>query len=82
MNKKQPVWSREFWRATAIRCARTFITTILGVWTGGQLVTEIDWKATLLSAASATAYIFVLCLAYGLPEIEDIDPEEVINDDN
>lgn len=75
MNKKHPVWSRAFWKATAIRCARTFITTILGVWTGGQLITDIDWKATLLSAVSATAYIFILCLSYGLPEVGDIDGE-------
>ena len=70
MNNKQPVWSREFWRATAIRCARTFITTILGIWTGGQLVTEIDWKTTLVYATSATLYIFLTCLSFGLPEVE------------
>lgn len=80
MNKKEPVWSREFWRATAIRCARTFVTTILGVWTGGQLITDIDWKATLLSAASATAYIFILCLSYGLPEVGDLDEAEAHHD--
>ena len=80
MNKKEPVWSREFWRATAIRCARTFITTILGVWTGGQLITDIDWKATLLSAVSATAYIFVLCLSYGLPEVGNLGEEEAHHD--
>ena len=80
MNNKQPVWSREFWRATAIRCARTFFTTILGVWTGGQLITDIDWKTTLLSAASATAYIFILCLSYGLPEVGELDEKEVQHD--
>lgn len=80
MNKK-PVWSKEFWKATAIRCARTFVTTILGVWTGGQLITDIDWKTTLLSAVSATAYIFILCLSYGLPEVGDFDGEGA-QDDN
>lgn len=75
MESKKPVWTKDFWRATAIRCARTFITTILGVWTGGQLITDIDWKATLLSAVSATAYIFILCLSYGLPECGELEEE-------
>lgn len=29
-------------KAAAIRTVRTFIQTILGVWTAGQLITEID----------------------------------------
>lgn len=82
MNNKQPVWSREFWRATAIRCARTFITTILGIWTGGQLVTEIDWKTTLVAAASATLYIFLTCLNFGLPEVPMRPEEKEVQDDN
>lgn len=82
MNKKQPVWSREFWRATAIRCARTFITTILGIWTGGQLVTEIDWKTTLVAAVSATLYIFLTCLNFGLPEVPMLPEEKEVQHDN
>lgn len=62
--------NKEFWKATGIRCARTFLTTILGVWTGGQLITEIDWKTTLVSAVSATVYIFITCLIAGLPEVK------------
>lgn len=57
-------------RATAIRCVRTFCTTILGVFTAGKLITEIDWKATLLAAFSATVYVLILCLVAGLPEVE------------
>ena len=62
--------AKEFWKATGIRCLRTFITTILGCWTGGQLVTEIDWKTTFISAASATIYIFLLCVLAGIPEVD------------
>lgn len=65
----------KFIKATAIRCARTFLTTILGVWTAGTLITEIDWRATLLSAVSTTVYIFIMCLVGGLPEIEEVDDE-------
>lgn len=73
-----------FWKATLVRCIRTFLTTILGVWTAGTLITDIDWKTTLLSAVSATVYIFIVCLIGGLPEVDnnsiylcdDFDEEE------
>ena len=58
-------------RATAIRCARTFLVTILGVWSGGTLITQVDWKTTLVSAFSATALIFLTCLYNGLPEVDE-----------
>lgn len=63
--------TKAFWKATLIRCIRTFLTTILGVWTVGTLVTDIDWKATLLSAFSTTLYIFIVCIVGGLPEVDD-----------
>ena len=76
--------NKEFWKATAVRLVRTFLTTILGVWTAGELITEINWKATLISAVSATIYIFILCVLAGLPEVAltetlyslDNDPNE------
>lgn len=69
------LYKREFWKATVIRLIRTFLTTILGVWTAGQLITDIDWGTTLLSAGSATVYIFILCLAQGLPEVKEDEDE-------
>ena len=62
--------TKEFWKALGIRCIRTFLTTILGVWTAGTLITDIDWKTTLLSAFSATVYIALLSLVSGLPEVQ------------
>lgn len=62
--------SKEFWRATAIRCIRTFLTTILGVWTAGMMITDVDWKTTIMGAVSATVYIFITCLVAGLPEVD------------
>lgn len=59
-----------FWKATGIRCLRTFLTTILGVWTADTLITDIDWKATLISAISTTVYIFIACVVGGLPEVK------------
>lgn len=63
--------NNEWVKSTAVRCARTFLSTILGVWTAGTVITEIDWKVTLLSATSATAYIFLTCLIGGLPEVKE-----------
>ncbi len=63
--------NNEFIKSTAVRCLRTFLTTILGVWTAGTLITDIDWRATLISALSATVYIFIVCLIGGLPEIKE-----------
>ena len=60
----------KFIKATLVRMVRTFFTTILGVWTAGTLITDIDWKATLLAAFSATVYIMILCIVAGLPEVE------------
>lgn len=60
---------KSFWKATAIRCARSFISVIMGVWTVDTLVTDIDWKATLLAAFSTTIYIFLACILAGLPEV-------------
>ena len=67
MNK---LFSKQFWVATGIRCLRTFLTTILGVWTAGELITAIDWHTTLISAVSATVYILIVCIVAGIPEVK------------
>lgn len=67
--------NNEFIKSTAVRCLRTFLTTILGVWTAGTLITDVDWRTTLISALSATVYIFIVCLIGGLPEIKEVDNE-------
>jgi len=74
----------EWIRATAIRCARTFFTTILGVFTADTLITEIDWPSALLAAFSATVYILILCIVAGLPEVDDtiIYKKQVYEDKN
>ena len=61
---------KTFWKATGVRLIRTFLSTILGVWTVGTLITDIDWRATLLSAFSTTVYILIVCIVGGLPEVK------------
>ena len=85
--------NKEFWKATGIRCLRSFISVVMGVWTAGTLITEVDWKTTLLAAFSTTVYIFLACILAGLPEVRladtlialDNDPyyeEEDVEDDD
>lgn len=71
LSKLERLRRNEWIRATAIRCARTFFTTILGVFTADTLITEIDWPSALLAAFSATVYILILCIVAGLPEVDD-----------
>ncbi len=80
--------TKKFWKALGIRCIRTFLTTILGVWTAGTLITDIDWKTTLLSAFSATVYIVLLSIVSGLPEVQleetlyDLDNDPLDDEDD
>lgn len=62
--------NKQFWKATGIRCLRSFLSVILGARTGNVLITEIDWKVTLIAAISATFWIFIACIIAGLPEVE------------
>ena len=65
------ITSPEFWKATLIRCLRTFLTTLVGFWTAGTLITEVDWKMAFMTSFSATVYILILCVIAGIPEVED-----------
>ena len=62
---------RTLFKAAAIRATKTFFQTILGVWTAGTLITEIDWKITLLAASSAAVYSIITSIVAGLPEVDD-----------
>lgn len=63
----------EFWKAAFIRALKTFIQTILGVWTAGQVITEIDWKVVFLAAISAAIYSLLTSILAGLPEVQLAD---------
>lgn len=63
---------KAFWEAAGIRALRTFIQVILAVWTAGQLITDVDWKFVLLSAASSAVYSLLTSILAGLPEVDAI----------
>lgn len=73
--------NKEFWKATGIRCLRSFLSVILGARTGDALITDIDWKVTLIAAVSATFWIFIACLLAGLPEVKLSDTLYAIDND-
>lgn len=61
---------KQFWKAACIRAVKTFLQTILGVWTAGQLIIDIDWKVVLLAASSAAIYSMLTSILAGLPEVD------------
>jgi len=73
--------NKEFWKATGIRCLRSFISVIMGGWTAGTLITEVDWKLTFLAAISTTVYIFLACVLAGLPEVKLADTLYALDND-
>ena len=81
--------NKQFWKAAGIRAIRTFLQVILAVWTAGQLITEVEWKFLLLSAASSAVYSLLTSLLAGLPEVAladtlydlDNDPDDEDEDD-
>lgn len=67
---KDVITSKYFWKATARRALKTFLQTILGVWTAGMVLTEIDWPVTLVAAFSAAVYSVLTSIYNGLPEVD------------
>ena len=65
------ITSAAFWKYTAIRCLRTFLTTLIGFWTAGSLITEVNWHLAIATAFSSTVYIFILCVIAGIPEVTE-----------
>lgn len=62
MNKKS------FWIAASRRALRTFLQSILAVWTAGTLITAVDWELVLVTAASASIYSLLTSVLAGIPE--------------
>ena len=63
-------------KAAIIRAIRTFFQTILGMWTAGMIITQVDWKTVLLASASAAVYSLLTSIVAGLPEVENGYPIE------
>lgn len=67
--------NKDFWKAAGIRAIRTMIQTILAVWTAGTVITDVDWKTTILATISAGIYSLLTSILAGLPESKRADIE-------
>lgn len=61
--------STDFLRSAIIRAVKTFFQTILGMWTAGAVITQMDWKTILLASVSASLYSLLTSIVGGLPEV-------------
>lgn len=58
-------------KATAVRCVRTFASTVVALApTTAVSLGSVNWGLTFSSAATATIIIFFTCLA-GIPEVTE-----------
>lgn len=68
---KVSVNTKKWFKATAVRCVRTFATSMVALLpTTAATLGSVDWKITLSSAALSTVIIFFVCLG-GIPEVEE-----------
>ena len=62
-------FSKEWWKAAAVRAIKTFAQAVLSVVTLGATLESIDWRYALSVGLVAFVYSFLTSLA-GLPEVE------------
>lgn len=61
----------QFWKAAAIRAARTFCQALIGYCGTAALLSEIKWLEALSAAALATLLSILTSVATGLPEVDE-----------
>lgn len=64
--------AKKWWRASTIRAIRTMAQSAVAVLGTTALITEVDWKIVLSTAAMAGLLSFLNSAVTGLPEV----PEE------
>lgn len=63
------IFSKKWWRASAVRSLKTFSQTAVAMITVGSAVTDVDWIAVLSVSATAAVASLLTSIA-GLPEVE------------
>lgn len=69
-----------FWKAAAIRAVKTFAQAFLAVISTTTMISEVNWKLALDSAAFSALFSMLTSIAAGLPEVPD-HPEDGRNDE-
>ena len=72
-------WNWKEWAVAAlIRAVRTFAQTFVGFIAVGAALEEIQWLRALSVSGAAFVLSILTSLATGLPEVEDIPPNEEV----
>ena len=70
-------WNWKEWlKAALIRAIRTFAQTFVGFIAVGAALEEVQWLRALSVSGAAFVLSILTSLATGLPEVEDIPPNE------
>ena len=65
-----------FWKAAAIRAVKTFAQAFLAVISTTTMISEVNWKLALDSAAFSALFSMLTSIAAGLPEVPDQKDED------
>lgn len=60
-----------FWKAAAIRAVKTFAQAFLAVISTTTMISDVNWKLALDSAAFSALFSMLTSIAAGLPEVPD-----------
>ena len=69
-----------FWKAAAIRAVKTFAQAFLAVIYTTTMISDVNWKLALDSAAFSALFSMLTSIAAGLPEVPD-HPEDGSNNE-
>ena len=69
-----------FWKAAAIRAIKTFAQAFLAVISTTTMISGVNWKLALDSAAFSALFSMLTSIAAGLPEVPE-HPEDGSNDE-
>lgn len=64
------VFTKQWWKAAAIRAVKTVAQTAVSMLTVGQLFTDVDWLG-ILSISAVAGIISILTSLAGLPEVDE-----------
>lgn len=65
-----------FWKAAAIRAVKTFAQAFLAVISTTTMISDVNWKLAIDSAAFSALFSMLTSIAAGLPEVPDQKDEE------
>ena len=69
-----------FWKAAAVRAVKTFAQAFLAVISTTTMISDVNWKLALDSAAFSALFSMLTSIAAGLPEVPD-HPEDGSRDE-